>query len=579
MTHEVTDADKATLKQHKGFVDLKYQPFKCFTDDADAGYSLSGGWVDCGDHVKFGQTMFYAGYMLAFAYSEFPEGFDDYYSWNYEGYKSSGDFTWEGKKGKPNGIPDILDEVKYETDFFIKCARNATTFYSQVGMGDPDHLNWVSSVAMAALPKTQGGQANGARDIRKNPNDCVMPAMCAATLAVMSRLYKKFDPDYAALCLKHAEYAYAYAKSKKGLTEAATGGSFYPAKSNWEDSYAIMLVEMYRATETLSYKTEALTYGKLLHNHNWTLCYNNCDDIAAYLLATYGDTDAKTLLETLVAGYKKDANTDSVFMRGPSWGALRYTASQAFSAALLSKLNGETKINRYTLKTVEFIMGKNSKNLSFIVGFGANHAKRPHHRNYYSSDDIAAKQNDLPVPLKNAQFGYLVGGAKDPAAFNDKTEDYQSTEGGIDYNAGIVGALGYLVSKIAPVDVNKFGHPTPELGETKTLCGLGSVTLTAAIDLSNLEVGEQITYNWYKGTTTTPFAQGADKKSVVVTQADEYICEVAEIGNKWKTSDRVLVTAALPDIDLGSAINLCESVYATLDAKIVGSGINYIWKK
>src|SRR5574344_226190 len=36
-----------------------------FVKDADGSYVLTGGWVDCGDSAKFGQTEFYAGYMLA----------------------------------------------------------------------------------------------------------------------------------------------------------------------------------------------------------------------------------------------------------------------------------------------------------------------------------------------------------------------------------------------------------------------------------------------------------------------------------------------------------------------------------
>jgi len=572
MDHTVSAADQTILTSAKGMVVSKIQLGKCFTGDADGTYSLSGGWVDCGDHVKFGQTMFYAGYMLSLAYSEFPEGYDDLYTWNYSDYKAGGDYSWEGKRGIPNGIPDILDELKYETDFFIKCAKDATTFYSQVGMGGPDHLNWITSVAMAALPKAQGGQTDGSRDYVKNPKDCVMPAMCAATLASMSRLYKIFDPVYAATCLQHARYAYAYAVSQKGLTTAdASGGTYYPAKSNWEDSYAIMLAEMYRATGTASYKTEALTYAALLHNHNWTLCYNNCDDLAAYLLATFGDATAKALLKTLNDGYIKDANTDKVFMRGPSWGALRYTASQAFSAALQSKLNNETAVNPYTLATVDFIMGKNSKSLSFIVGFGTNYAKRPHHRNYYACDDIMADKNATPVPTKNAQFGYLVGGAKDPASYNDKTEDYQSTEGGIDYNAGIVAALGAVVSKLAPVNISKFGHPTPDLGDTLSICGVTSLTLNSKIATDGMK-----TFTWIKDGTTV-VAKSTTANTYSVTAAGTYECILDSTG--WSTSDKMLVVADLPKVSLGANVTLCDPATVNLDAYVSGAAISYSWKK
>jgi hypothetical protein len=104
-----------------------------FIDDKDTdGYDLSGGWHDCGDHVKFGQTEFFSGYMLLKAYSEIPEGYDDRYSYAYTGYKTSNKWNFEDNGHDPNGIPDIVDEVKHATDYFIKCTRSSTVFYYQV---------------------------------------------------------------------------------------------------------------------------------------------------------------------------------------------------------------------------------------------------------------------------------------------------------------------------------------------------------------------------------------------------------------------------------------------------------------
>ena len=85
---------------------------------------------------KFGQTEFYSAYMLLLGYSEFPAGYDDKYSADYQGYIGSVTTPiWEGNKGIPNGIPDILDEVKYATDFFMKCVRSNSVFYYQIGNG------------------------------------------------------------------------------------------------------------------------------------------------------------------------------------------------------------------------------------------------------------------------------------------------------------------------------------------------------------------------------------------------------------------------------------------------------------
>ena len=112
-------------------VDASLKGMSFIKDQDTDGYDLSGGWHDCGDHVKFGQTEYYSAYMLLKAYYEFPTGYDDYYSQDYKGYTNANDWSWEGAKHDPNGIPDIIDEVKHATDYFIKCAKNSTTFYYQ----------------------------------------------------------------------------------------------------------------------------------------------------------------------------------------------------------------------------------------------------------------------------------------------------------------------------------------------------------------------------------------------------------------------------------------------------------------
>ena len=123
-THEPNGVANGTF-----FSESKFVKGKSYLKDADGSYNLTGGWFDCGDFVLFGQTFFYSAYMLALGYSEFPGGYDDYYSFDYHGYISADDYTWEGKKGAPNGIPDILDEVKYATDFILKAVRDKSTFY------------------------------------------------------------------------------------------------------------------------------------------------------------------------------------------------------------------------------------------------------------------------------------------------------------------------------------------------------------------------------------------------------------------------------------------------------------------
>lgn len=583
MTLRFYGGQRISLKDHSApnWLIMDHGAGYDFDKDADGNTDLTGGWFDCGDHVLFGQTFFYSAYVVLKGYDAFPEGYDDYYSYNYSGYQAAGDFSWEGKKGQPNGIPDVLDEVKAACEFMIKATPNGTTFYSQKGDGDADHKNWVTSVKMATLSRNDGGQSDGPRSVVKNPNDGSMPSFCAATLALMSRLYAQFDPDFAATCLQHAKYAYSYASGKKGACAAA--GSFYPANTNMYTAYICAAAELYWATNDNSYKQTALSNSGQLKDYNWAFGYNNNYDVAAYNLAMLGDSNGAEWLEFYVTNYYKGKTSNGIFQISDNWGTFRYLGNAAFVVALYNKYKGNTRIDTFVTDQVDFIMGKNGANMSCIVGFKPSsgsytYFSQPHHRNVYLSD--GNNNSNLSIPSRNTQFGFLGGGSgyNVNTLKNAKADEYTITEGGVDYQAALVGAFGYINSFLSPIDPNKFGHPTPDLGPELTLCGTGSATITATVDLSNLEQGEQVTYKWYKGSTL--LSQHNGKTSITVTEAGTYTCELVETtGSDWTTSGKVVVSATLPDVAIGDDAELCKVTSATFSTDVAGDGITYTWYK
>ena len=583
MTLRFYGGQRSSLKDHSApnWLIMDHGVGYDFDKDADGSTDLTGGWFDCGDHVLFGQTFFYSAYVVLKGYDVFPEGYDDYYSYNYSGYQAGGDFSWEGGKGQPNGIPDVLDEVKAACEFMIKATPNGNTFYSQKGDGNADHKNWVTSVKMATLSRNDGGQSDGARSVVKNPDDGSMPSFCAATLALMSRLYAQFDPEFAATCLAHAKYAYSYASGKKGSCAAA--GSFYPANTNMYTAYICAAAELYWATNDNSYKQTALSNSGQLKDYNWAFGYNNNYDIAAYNLAILGDSNGADWLEFYVNNYYKGKTSNGIFQITDNWGTFRYLGNAAFVVALYDKYKGRTQIDTYVTDQVDFIMGKNNASMSCIVGFKPSSGSyssfgQPHHRNVYLSD--GNNNSNLSIPSRNAQFGFLGGGSGYDVNTlkNAKADKYEITEGGVDYQAALVGAFGYINSFLSPVNPNKFGHPTPDLGPEQTLCGTGSATLTATVDLSNLKDGERITYKWYKGSTL--LSQHNGKTSITVTEAGTYTCELVETtGSDWTTSGKVVVSATLPDISIGDDAELCKETSATFSTDVAGDGITYTWYK
>jgi len=430
-----------------------------FVKDADGSYNLEGGWFDCGDHVLFGQTFFYSSYLLAKAYDVFPKGFHDLYNGNdYSDYKASSNWSITG--GSPNRVPDLLEELKYATDWIIKATPNTNTFYYEKGNGELDHKQWVTAGFMSTLPINDGGEKEGSRTIAKNPNDGPMASFAAATLAIMSKIYRKYDEAYADECLNHAKNAYAYAKARKNVSEGAASGGFYGGGKAPGNTFNIAAAEMYIATNDNTYKNDISIDKNDLPFHNWAFDYQNPHDIVPYVVAMAVPEDKNVLLDSMNGKFIKrftgQTNAEKVSTIGNSgWGALRYPANHAFLAALYQDAKGTEEYDQFIYNQVDFILGNNNSKQSFIVGFCegcTKQATKPHHRNVYLSDSNYNSQgmSTLTIPERNKYFGYMVGGSWNSAEYKDDINNYQYTEGGLDYNAGLVGALAYIVSKVAP---------------------------------------------------------------------------------------------------------------------------------
>lgn len=432
-----------------------YAGGKSYLKDKDGNIDLVGGWADCGDYVLFGQTFYYSTYVLLLGYSEFGSAYMDKYDADYSCYINSGKYNWEDAPHSGNSIPDILDECKYATDWINKAVVSTSKFYYQKGHGDYDHSGskgWSTSPVKSSYTITNGGEADGTRPIfGSTQNVSTMAALASASMSLMSRLYT--DASYQSKCLEKAKTAYAIAKASNGNRGSETGG-FYPSKNSYYPDLVIAAAELYRATKDAKYLNDVKQYINNVNDaHNWSVCYNNTEDFAFYEAAIalkeagedYSMYTAKLkgILDTYVAN-----GSYLLKNKGTEWGSLRYAATQAFAYALYSKITDAKEINQYVLKTIEFIMGSNDQNFSFIVGFGDKSPIWPHIRNYYR-ENVDGPSNVVNYNASNystytyRQLGVLVGGTFN-GNYNDDPNDYNGTEGGVDYNAGLVGALAYI---------------------------------------------------------------------------------------------------------------------------------------
>jgi len=410
------------------------------SDGSDVGLDLTGGWYDAGDHVKFNLPMAYTATMLAWSVYEAEDALRD-----------SGQLEY------------LLEEIKWTTDYLIKCHPSANVFYYQVGDGNADHSWWGPAEVM------QMARPSHKVDLSK-PGSTVT-GEAAAALAAAAVIFEDIDPAYAATCIKHAKELYAFADTAKSDSGYTAANSFYSSHSGFYDELSWAGVWLYLATGEATYLNKAESYvpnwgtepQSTTIAYKWGHSWDDKHNGAALLLAKItGKEVYKTATEMHLdywsVGY--NGNRISYTPKGlawlDSWGALRYATTTAFLASVYADWSGCTPSKVDTYKTfakqqVDYALGSTGR--SFVVGFGTNPSERPHHRTAHSS---WADSQTTPNYHRHTIYGALVGGPGKDDSYTDDIGNYVNNEIACDYNAGFVGALAKLYDEYGGNPIENF---------------------------------------------------------------------------------------------------------------------------
>lgn len=410
-------------------------------DGLALGRDLSGGWHDAGDFIKFTLTIASSSYGLLKSYDAWPLSFSDEYDFDHN--------------AGANGIPDVLDQVKVATDYLIKTYLNQDSVVSRVG-GDQDHSHWTTSPMMSSYTTAKGG---GSRPVYFETKGDIA-GKAAASLALMSRLYRPFSPSYADSAFDIAEKMFDYALAHRGITPEP--GENYYQDSHDKDDILCGATELYAADERGPRSSEFLDSARSFDNqtgvHYWVVDWANSSDYCRHTLVKLGVTQAQSKWKSAVDSYIDQVSQEQ-YVKGlmylnVDWGTSRYAVHAAFSAALYYDLIGGEQYKEFAYSQLDYVMGLNEYNRSLIVGYGINPPTRPHHKNSYGRD--VPDWNFDKEPLYELT-GALVGGpsvgdasGNTTPGYSDILTDYVSNEVSIDYNVGLVGVSAYAVNLDAP---------------------------------------------------------------------------------------------------------------------------------
>jgi endoglucanase len=415
-------------------------------DGADVGRDLRGGWYDAGDHVKFGFPMAASVTLLAMGAVEYRSA-----------YVQSGQLT------------HLLNNLRFVNDYFIKAHTAPSELYGQIGAGGTDHAWWGPAEVMQ--------MARPAFRITSSCPGSDLAGETAAAMAASSMVFRPTDPGYADTLLMHAQQLYNFADNFRGkysdcISDAA---GFYNSWSGFNDELVWGAIWLYRATNDPAYLTKAQTYYANLSNEpqtttksfRWTHAWDDKSYGCYVLLANLTNNpayraDAERWLDYWSIGAGLRTPGGLAYVDSAGWGALRYAANTAFLALVYSdQLSDATKKQRYhdfAVRQINYALGQNPRNSSYVVGFGANPPRNVHHRTAHGSwnDNI-----NEPVQSRHILYGALVGGPGTNDSYTDNRGDFTKNEVATDYNAGFTSALARLFQEFGGQPLANFPMPEP----------------------------------------------------------------------------------------------------------------------
>ncbi|TDQ54464.1 glycoside hydrolase family 9 protein [Actinorugispora endophytica] len=565
------EAGHVGVAPNQGDTDVPCAPGTC-----DYSLDVSGGWYDAGDHGKYVVNGGISVHQLmsAFERATVVDG---------AGADALGDSTLRLPE-RDNGVPDVLDEARWEMEFLLKM---------QVPQGEPlagmAHHK-IHDERWTGLPLMP---ADDPQPRYLQPPSTAATLNLAATGAQCARLYEPYDADLAADCLAAAETAWAAAVANPEVYAPVGGEGGGPYNdTDVSDEFYWAAAELFLTTGAGEYR--AAVTGSPLHTDDEEVYRASGFDwgwtapLARLQLATVpndlADRDrVRASVAAAADGYLAAAGAspwglpyapdDGVF----AWGSNGLVLNTMVVMATAYDLTGDERYRDGVLEGMDYVLGRNALNQSYVTGYGENASRNQHSRWY-------ADQLDPGLP--NPPRGTLAGGPNsdtaswDPVAqadlagcapqfcYIDDIESWATNELTINWNA----PLAWIASFVADQggDGGEAPDPTPpsapgdlaasDVTDTGASLSWSPATDTGGSGLAGYEAAlQRLDAVEVLGTTT-----GTGYELTGLSPDTEYTFRVNAYDNAGNTSEPSTVTFTTEPGDTGGGAS-CAVAYSTSD--------------
>ena len=382
---------------NKGDIEVPCLPGTC-----DYSLDVRGGWYDAGDHGKYVVNGALAAWQLMDLYER------SLHTGDFEGLRDG--LLRIPEQG--NRIPDVLDESRWEMEFLLRM---------QVPAGKPlagmAHHK-IHDELWTAFPTLPG---NDAQPRYLHPPSTAATLNLAAAGAQCARLWAVWDKAFARRCLTAAESAWQAAAEHPAVfapREDGVGGGPYD-DTNVGDEFSWAAAELYATTGKRAY-LNSVTTKLTADGFSWKDTGALADLTIARLPSRFPldrVLSARQRILTVADGYV--ANLKAQGYPNPSlpadgaypWGSTSATTNSAMIIATAYDLSYRPAYRDAVLESMDYLLGRNALNQSFISGYGERASRNQHHRHWAHQIDPK-----LPSPPPGSLAGGPNSGLQDPVA-------------------------------------------------------------------------------------------------------------------------------------------------------------------
>ena len=389
---------------------------------------VSGGWHDAGDYGRYVVSGAKGAADLMLAYSLYPNAFDDEL-----GIPESG-----------NGIPDVLDEVKFELNWLFKM---------QAPDGGVYHKVTCANFPGFVMPEAE------TEELIVTPVSTTATGDFAAVMAMASYIYADIDPDFATACydaaVKAAEYLDAHPDFEGAVNPDGIVTGEYP-DTNDKDERCWAYAELFKASGDSKYDDAfcALIDGGVpcANDFGW----QGVGAYAGYAYLSAEKAKGKfydavlTSFMSGVPGVEAAAAGDaynSSLVEYP-WGSNMTIANNGMYLILYDVVKNTDEGDAVAREQLNYLLGTNGTSYCFLTGFGTQSPESPHHRPTEATG-IVVPGMVAGGPNQNLEDPYastVLEGTAPALCYADNDQAYSLNEVTIYWNSPVVFLFAYVVS-------------------------------------------------------------------------------------------------------------------------------------